>query len=60
MNPQIVIRGYKKALEFCLKKLEDLIIPFDNTSEKRREMLIIASVAKLKHAAICLLTMSSH
>ncbi len=40
MNPQIVIRGYKKALEFCLKKLEDLIIPFDNTSEKRREMLI--------------------
>jgi T-complex protein 1 subunit eta len=40
MNPQIVIRGYKRALEWCLKKLNDLIIKIDNTPEKRREMLI--------------------
>ena len=26
MNPQIVIRGYKRALQLALAKLEDLII----------------------------------
>lgn len=36
MNPQVVIRGYKKALEICLKKLEDLIIKIDETPEKKR------------------------
>jgi T-complex protein 1 subunit eta len=40
MNPQIVIRGYKKALEFSLQRLNDLIIAIDNTPEKRRDMLI--------------------
>jgi chaperonin GroEL (HSP60 family) len=29
MNPQIIIRGYKKALEICLAKLNDLIIKID-------------------------------
>lgn len=40
MNPQIVIRGYKKALEICLQKLNDLIIKIDESPEKRREMLL--------------------
>lgn len=40
MNPQVVIRGYKKALEICLIKLEDLVIKIDETPEKRRHMLI--------------------
>jgi T-complex protein 1 subunit eta len=40
MNPQIIIKGYKKALEWCLTKLEDLIIKIDSTPEKRRHMLI--------------------
>lgn len=31
MNPQILVRGYKKALEWCLKKLEDLVIKLDDT-----------------------------
>jgi len=31
MNPQIVIRGYKKALEWCLEKLNDLVIKLDQT-----------------------------
>lgn len=31
MNPQIVIRGYKRALEMALAKLEDLIIKVDGT-----------------------------
>jgi len=40
MNPQILVRGYKKALEWCLTKLEDLVIKLDDTPEKRRNMLI--------------------
>ena len=40
MNPQVVIKGYKRALEYCLGKLNDLIIKIDETAEKRREMLI--------------------
>lgn len=40
MNPQIVIKGYKRALEWCLNKLNDLIIKIDETPEKRRQMLI--------------------
>ncbi len=40
MNPQIVIRGYKRALEECLKKLEDLIIKIDDSPEKKRNMLV--------------------
>ena len=40
MNPQIVIRGYKKALELCLSKLNDLVIQIDDTPEKKRNMLI--------------------
>lgn len=40
MNPQIVIRGYKQALEFCLTNLESLVITIDNSPERRREMLI--------------------
>lgn len=31
MNPQIVIRGYKKALEWCLSKLDHLVIHIDST-----------------------------
>jgi T-complex protein 1 subunit eta len=26
MNPQIIIRGYKQALEFCLNSLNSLVI----------------------------------
>jgi len=40
MNPQIVIRGYKKALEFCLNALNSLVINFTESPEGRREMLI--------------------
>ena len=40
MNPQIVIRGYKQALEFCLSALDKLVIQFEDSAEKRREMLI--------------------
>lgn len=40
MNPQIVIRGYKQALETCLAKLKDLVIKIDESPEKRRDMLI--------------------
>ena len=40
MNPQVVIRGYKKALEICLEKLADLVIKIDETPEKKREMLV--------------------
>ncbi len=40
MNPQILVRGYKKALEWCLIKLEDLVIKIDSTAENRRHMLI--------------------
>lgn len=40
MNPQIVIRGYKEALEFCMANLESLVIHIDNSPEKRRDMLI--------------------
>lgn len=40
MNPQIVIRGYKRALEYCLARLEHLIIAVDSSPERRREMLL--------------------
>ena len=40
MNPQIVIRGYKRALEICLRKLDDLVIQIDDTPEKKRNMLL--------------------
>lgn len=40
MNPQIVIRGYKRALEYCLARLESLIIAVDSSPERRREMLL--------------------
>lgn len=40
MNPQIVIRGYKRALEVCLERLNDLIIKIDDSPEKKREMLV--------------------
>ena len=40
MNPQFVIRGYKKALEICLQKLSDLVIKIDDSPEKKREMLV--------------------
>lgn len=40
MNPQIVIRGYKRALEYCLKRLDDLVIAIDSSPEKRRQMLL--------------------
>ena len=40
MNPQVVIRGYKRALEICLKKLEDMIIEIDDSPEKKRNMLL--------------------
>lgn len=40
MNPQIVIRGYKQALEFCLKDLNRLIIEIVDSAEQRRSMLI--------------------
>ena len=36
MNPQIVIRGYKQALEFCLATLNNLVIQFEDSPEKRR------------------------
>lgn len=29
MNPQVVIKGYKRALEWCLQKLHDLVIKID-------------------------------
>jgi T-complex protein 1 subunit eta len=31
MNPQIIVRGYKRALEWTLLKLEDLVIKLDDT-----------------------------
>ncbi len=40
MNPQIIIRGYKQALEFCLSNLETLVIHIDDSPEKKRDMLI--------------------
>lgn len=40
MNPQIVIRGYKRALEYSLKRLDSLVIKIDPTAERRREMLL--------------------
>lgn len=40
MNPQIVIRGYKKALEFCLSTLNSLVIDFKDSADDRRSMLI--------------------
>lgn len=40
MNPQIVIRGYKRALEYCLKRLDSLVIAIESSPEKRREMLL--------------------
>jgi T-complex protein 1 subunit eta len=40
MNPQIVIRGYKQALEFCLANLDSLVVTIDNSPDRRREMLI--------------------
>jgi T-complex protein 1 subunit eta len=40
MNPQIVIRGYKKALEFCLNALNSLVIEIKESAEGRREMLL--------------------
>jgi chaperonin GroEL (HSP60 family) len=36
MNPQIVIRGYKNALELCLAKLNDLVIKIDDSPAKKR------------------------
>lgn len=40
MNPQIVIRGYKQALEFCLTALDTLIVPFTDSPQEKRNMLI--------------------
>lgn len=40
MNPQVVMRGYKRALEVCLAKLNSLIIKIDETADKKRDMLI--------------------
>jgi T-complex protein 1 subunit eta len=40
MNPQIVIRGYKRALEFCLNDLNRLVIQFQDNPQERRSMLI--------------------
>lgn len=40
MNPQIVIRGYKRALETCLERLDDLVIKIAESADKKREMLI--------------------
>ena len=40
MNPQIVIRGYKHALEFCLVALNKLVIEFQDSPQERRDMLI--------------------
>jgi len=30
MNPQIIIRGYKQALEFCLNSLNSLVISIND------------------------------
>ena len=40
MNPQIVIRGYKQALEYCLTALDTLTIPFTDSPQEKRNMLI--------------------
>ncbi len=40
MNPQIVIRGYKQALEFCLNALNSLVIQINDDPKERRNMLI--------------------
>jgi chaperonin GroEL (HSP60 family) len=40
MNPQIVIRGYKQALEFCLSSLNSLVIQVNDDPKERRNMLI--------------------
>lgn len=40
MNPQIIIRGYKQALEWCLTKLEDLVIKIEKNPSEKRKMLI--------------------
>lgn len=40
MSPQVVMRGYKRALEECLSKLEELMIKIEEAPEKRRNMLI--------------------
>ena len=31
MNPQIVIKGFKKSLLYCLKRLDELVIKIDDT-----------------------------
>lgn len=46
MNPQIIIRGYKRALEFCLKALDSLVIAIgDNPTEKRSLLIRCAETA---------------
>jgi T-complex protein 1 subunit eta len=46
MNPQIIIRGYKRALEFCLKTLDSLVIAIgDNPTEKRSLLIRCAETA---------------
>ena len=40
MNPQVIMRGYKRALEVCLAHLNNLIIKIDETADKKRDMLI--------------------
>lgn len=40
MNPQIIIRGYKKALQLALAKLEDLTIKIADNPKEKRQMLI--------------------
>ncbi len=40
MNPQIIIKGYKRALEESLTKLESLIIKLEETPEERKKILV--------------------
>jgi len=40
MNPQVVIRGYKKALQIALAKLDDLIIKIADSPQEKRKMLV--------------------
>ena len=40
MNPQVVIRGYKRALQIALAKLDDLIIKIADSPQEKRKMLL--------------------
>lgn len=40
MNPQVIMRGYKRALEVCLAHLDNLTIKIDESPDKKRDMLI--------------------